>query len=74
MRIYKASGIAPLPGVFIALIAGLIAALIMGGVLYAVDHYLTSTASGCDFCKRVLDSNFYQKAIEGSSHEQVFSA
>ena len=39
MRTYKASGIAPLPGVIIALIAGLIGAIVMGGVLYAIDHY-----------------------------------
>ncbi len=39
MRIYKASGIAPLPGVFIALIAGLIVAVIMGSVLYVTRRY-----------------------------------
>ncbi len=40
MRTYKASGIAPLSGVFIALFAAIIGAIVMGGVLYAVDHYL----------------------------------
>ena len=39
MRTYRASGIAPLSGVLIALIAGLIAAIVMGGLLYAIDHY-----------------------------------
>ena len=39
MRQYRASGIAPLPGVLTALIAGLIAAILMGGILYAIEHY-----------------------------------
>lgn len=39
MRQYKASGIAPLPGILTALIAGLIAAILMGGILYAIEHY-----------------------------------
>jgi len=39
MRTYRASGIAPLSGVFTALIAGLIGAIIMGGLLYAIVHY-----------------------------------
>lgn len=38
MRTYRASGIAPLSGVFTALIAGLIGAIITGGPLYAIDH------------------------------------
>ena len=39
MRQYRASGIAPLSGIITALIAGLIAAILMGGVLYAIEHY-----------------------------------
>ena len=39
MRQYRASGIAPLPGILTALIVGLIAAILMGGVLYAIEHY-----------------------------------
>ena len=39
MRQYRASGIAPLSGVIVALIAGLIAAIVMGGILYAIEHY-----------------------------------
>jgi hypothetical protein len=40
MREYKASGAAPLPGILVALALTLIGAVLMGGVLYAVDHYL----------------------------------
>ena len=38
MRTYRASSIAPLSGVFTALIAGLTGAIIVGGLLYAIDH------------------------------------
>jgi hypothetical protein len=39
MREYKASGAAPLPGIITALALGLLGAVLMGGVLYAVEHY-----------------------------------
>ncbi len=40
MREYKSSGAAPLPGILIALALGGLASIIMGGVLYAIEHYL----------------------------------
>ena len=40
MREYKSSGIAPFPGILTALVNGLIAAAIVGGILFAIDHYI----------------------------------
>ena len=40
MREYKSSGIAPFPGILTALVYGLIAAAIVGGILFAIDHYI----------------------------------
>jgi hypothetical protein len=40
MREYKSSGIAPFPGIIRALITGLIAAAVVGGILFAIDHYI----------------------------------
>ena len=40
MREYKSSGIAPLSGILTALAFGLIAAVVMGGILFAIDHFV----------------------------------
>jgi hypothetical protein len=39
MRYYKPSGIAPLAGIIITSLFGVIAAIIAGGILFAIDHY-----------------------------------
>jgi hypothetical protein len=40
MREYKSSGIAPFPGIMMALSYGLVTAAIVGGILFAIDHYI----------------------------------
>jgi hypothetical protein len=40
MREYKSSGIAPFPGILMALVYGLIAAVLVGGILFAIDHFI----------------------------------
>jgi hypothetical protein len=40
MREYKSSGIAPFPGILTVLVYGLVAAAVVGGILFAIDHYI----------------------------------
>jgi hypothetical protein len=40
MREYKSSGIAPFPGILTALGFGLVAAAVVGGILFAIDHFI----------------------------------
>jgi hypothetical protein len=40
MREYKSSGIAPFPGILTALVYGLVAAAVVGGILFAIDHFI----------------------------------